>query len=189
MELTRREFLKLCGAGSAGAAFLGMLDPESMLEASPIDIPLKKRWVTEKTTICCYCAVGCGAIVASENGKVVNIEGDPDHPINRGTLCPKGAAMYQIANNERRLNKVLYRAPGAYGWEEKSWDWAIDRIAKNIKKTRDDNWVEWQGSKLVNRTDAVAQLGGAALDNEECYLISKMARALGIVYLEHCARI
>ena len=188
MELTRRDFLKLSGAGAAGAAFLGILDWDSLLEAAPIDIPLRKK-IGEKTTICCYCAVGCGAIVASENGKVINIEGDPDHPINQGALCPKGSAMYQIANNEHRLNKVLYRAPGAYDWEEKPWDWAIDRIAQNIKNTRDANWTERQGSKLVNRTDAIAQLGGAALDNEECYLISKMARALGIVYLEHCARI
>ena len=188
MELTRRDFLKLCGAGTAGATFLGILNWDSLLEAAPIDIPLRKK-IGEKTTICCYCAVGCGAIVASENGKVVNIEGDPDHPINQGALCPKGCAMYQIANNDQRLGKVLYRAPGAYDWEEKSWDWTIERVARNIKQTRDANWTERQGVKLVNRTDAIAQLGGAALDNEECYLISKMARALGIVYLEHCARI
>jgi formate dehydrogenase major subunit len=188
MELTRRDFLKLSGAGTAGAAFLGIFDWDSLLEAAPIDIPLRKK-IGEKTTICCYCGVGCGAIVASENGKVVNIEGDPDHPINEGALCPKGSAMYQIANNERRLNKVLYRAPYSYDWEEVSWDWALDRIAQNIKDTRDANWTEKQDGKLVNRTNAIAQLGGAALDNEECYLISKMARALGIVYLEHCARI
>jgi formate dehydrogenase major subunit len=189
MELSRRDFLKLCGGGAAGAAFLGIVDFNSILEAAIIDIPLRKTWVTEKTTICPYCAVGCGAIVAVENGKVVNIEGDPDHPINQGTLCPKGQALYQVANNERRLSKVLYRAPYNYDWEEKSWDWAIERIARSIKDTRDANWTEWQDGKLVNRTDAIAQLGGAALDNEECYLISKMARALGIVYLEHCARI
>jgi formate dehydrogenase major subunit len=133
--------------------------------------------------------VGCGAIVAAENGKVVNIEGDPDHPINQGALCPKGSAMYQIANNEHRLSKVLYRAPYSYDWEEVPWDWAIERIARNIKNTRDSNWTEKQGGKLVNRIEAIAQLGGAPLDNEECYLLSKMARALGIVYLEHCARI
>jgi formate dehydrogenase major subunit len=188
MELTRRDFLKLCGAATAGAAFLGMLEPNSLLEAAPIDIPLRKK-IGERTTICCYCAVGCGAIVASENGKVINIEGDPDHPINQGALCPKGLAMYQIANNEHRLNKVLYRAPYSYDWEEKSWDWALDRIAQNIKGTRDANWIEWQDGKLVNRTEAIAQLGGAPLDNEECYLLSKMARALGMVYLEHCARL
>ena len=188
MEISRRDFVKLFGGGTAGAAFLGVMDWDSLLEAAPYDIPLRKK-VGELTTICPYCAVGCGQIVATENGKVVNIEGDPDHPINRGSLCSKGSAAYQIANNERRLNKIWYRAPHSQDWEEKSWEWAIPYIARKIKDTRDNNWTEYQGTKLVNRTDAVAQLGGAPLDNEECYLLSKMARALGVVYLEHCARI
>ncbi len=125
-----------------------------------------------------------------DNGKVINIEGDPDHPVNRGAACAKGASMRQLAaDNPRRLSKVLYRAPGASGWEEKRWDWAIDRLAQLIKKTRDANWVAKDGNYTVNRTEAVASIGGAALDNEECYLITKMSRALGLVYLEHQARI
>ncbi len=190
MKLTRRNFLKLCGGTAAGAAFLGMLGPESFLEAAPIDIPLRKR-IGEKTSICCYCGVGCGVIVASdENGKATSIEGDPDHPINQGALCSKGAALIQVTNNERRLDKVLYRAPYSSDWEKVSWDWAIDKIARNIKKTRDENWTyEDEKGRVVNHTEAIGWDGSAVVNNEEAYLFTKFARALGITYLEHCARL
>jgi formate dehydrogenase major subunit len=122
-------------------------------------------------------------------GKVINIEGDPDHPINRGSLCSKGAALSQIPSNERRLTKVRYRAPGSDRWEEKSWSWAIQEIAKRVKATRDATFQATEGANVVNRTLGIAGLGGAALDNEECYTYSKMARAFGVVYLEHQARI
>ena len=132
-------------------------------------------------------------IVHTKNGKVVNIEGDTEHPINEGSLCSKGSAMFQIANNERRLTKVRYRAPGSSKWEEKSWDWAIERIAKLMKETRDRNFVKSETIKgkeyVVNRNDGMAILGAAALDNEECYLLGKFARAMGVGYLEHQARI
>ena len=190
MELTRRDFLKLCGGTAAGAAFLGMVGPESFLEAAPIDIPLRKR-IGEKTTICCYCGVGCGAIVASdENGKAINIEGDPDHPINQGALCSKGAALIQVTNNERRLDRVSYRAPYSSDWEEVSWDWAIDKIARDIKKTRDENWTyKDEKGRVVNHTEAIGWDGSAVVNNEEAYVFTKFARALGITYLEHCARL
>ncbi len=188
MELTRRDFFKLSGAGAAGAAFLGILDWNSLLEAAPIDIPLRKK-LGEKTTICCYCSVGCGAIVASENGKAINIEGDPDHPINQGALCSKGSALIQITNNPRRLDRVLYRAPGAYDWEEVSWDWAIERAARNIKKTRDENWTHSDKGRIVNHTEAIAWDGSGMVNNEAAYLFTKFARTLGITYLEHCARL
>lgn len=150
----------------------------------------KTSMTKETTTICPYCGVGCGLIVSALDGKVVNIEGDPDHPINEGTLCSKGAALYQVANNEHRLNKVLYRAPGATAWEEKSWDWTIQRIAAKMKETRDATFMEKDADGLtVNRTEGIACLGGAALDSEECYAYSKFARSLGVVYLEHQARI
>ncbi|MEE8318967.1 MAG: formate dehydrogenase, partial [Dehalococcoidales bacterium] len=125
------------------------------------------------------------------NGKVMNIEGDPDHPINRGAACAKGASMRQLsADNPWRLNKVLYRAPGGTDWEEKSWDWSLDEIAKRLKNTRDNNFIEQdKNGNIVNRTEAIANLGGSALDNEECYLLAKLTRALGVVYLEHHARI
>ena len=141
------------------------------------------------TTICPYCAVGCGQVISVLNGKVINVEGDSEHPINQGSLCSKGNALYKIANNDRRLDSVLYRTPGGSRWERKSWDWALERIARKIKETRDKNWVKTDDGFTVNRTEAIACLGGAALDNEECYLYSKLARSLGVVYLEHQARI
>lgn len=189
MGFNRRTFLKLCGVGVAGAALakfgLDLKPARANVEAAE----LRLRRGKESSTICPYCAVGCGQIVAVENGKVINIEGDPDHPINQGALCSKGGALYQVANNDQRLTKVLYRAPGGSRWEEKDWDWAIERIARNIKATRDANWIGSENGALVNRTEAVGSLGGAGLDNEECYLISKAMRASGLVYLENQARI
>lgn len=188
MELSRRDFLKASGAGAGGVFLLGAL-PEKVLAASP-RLPLKKQ-LGEKTTICPYDGSGCGFIVATQDGKVVNIEGDPEHPINLGAGCAKGQSMRQLdASNPRRLSKVLYRRPGGTDWEEKSWDWAIDEIAKRIKHTRDSAFIQKDGKGVtVNRCETIANLGGSALDNEECYTLSKMARALGLVYLEHHARI
>ncbi len=188
-QITRRDFLKVSG-GAAGVlaatgVFGGALKPEAVL------IDDRPRWVKETFTICPYDASGCGFICFTDSaGRLVNLEGDPDHPINRGSACSKGAAMAQLHNNSRRLNKVLYRAPGAADWEEKSWDFALDKIARNIKDTRDADFIETDDNGfVVNRNEAVAHLGGAANDNEECYLFVKMARALGMVYIEHQARI
>jgi len=189
MELSRRDFLKASGAGVGGIFLLGALNPNVAL-AKTKSLPLRKR-IGEKATICPYDASGCGFIVAAENGKVVNIEGDPDHPINRGAACAKGASMRQLsADNPWRLSKVLYRRPGGTDWEEKSWDWTLAAIARRIKDTRDAAFIvkDSQG-KVVNRTESIACLGGSALDNEECYLLVKLARALGLVYIEHHARI
>jgi len=190
MELSRRDFLKTSGATIGGILVFGALNPEIAQAVTHKFLPLKKQ-IGESTTICPYDASGCGFIVAAENGKVVNIEGDPDHPINQGGGCAKGASMRQLsADNPWRLSKVLYRRPGGTQWEEKSWDWAMPEIAKRIKETRDKNFVEKDSKgNLVNRTEAIANLGGSALDNEECYLLAKLTRALGIVYLEHHARI
>ena len=189
MELSRREFLKVSGVGVGGFFLFQALDPNAVL-AKARPLPLKKK-IGEKSTICPYDASGCGFLVAAENGKVVNIEGDPDHPINRGAACAKGATMRQLsADNPWRLSKVLYRRPGGTEWEEKSWDWALPEIARRIKDTRDASFIEKDaGGNVVNRTEAVACLGGSALDNEECYLLAKLARALGLVYIEHHARI
>lgn len=189
MELNRRDFLKLSGASSTGVLLLKDFEFDVGAGVPASGIVLKKR-VNEKTTICPYCGAGCGFLVSSENGQVTNIEGDPDHPVNGGGACAKGAALRQVAgDNPWRLSKVLYRAPGAAKWEEKTWEWALGRAAELIKKTRDENWVAKEGNFSVNRTEAIASLGGAALDNEECYLLSKMSRGLGVVYLEHQARI
>ena len=188
-ELSRRDFLKLSGGTTAGLVLFGKLGSSQRLSASIRSFSLKKK-IGEKLSICPFDATGCGFIVASEGGKITNIEGDPEHPINRGGACSKGASLYQIANNERRLSKVLYRAPNGTKWEEKTWEWALDEIAKKIKATRDANWKEKdKDGYVVNRTEAIASLGGASLDNEECYLLSKAMRALGLVYLEHQARL
>jgi formate dehydrogenase major subunit len=139
--------------------------------------------------------VGCGAIVAAQNGRVVNVEGDPDHPVNQGSLCSKGMALAQLNTvdgrvNPRRLQTPLYRAPGSSEWEEKSWEWTLDQIARRIKDTRDASFTETDAEgRTVNRLEAIGSLGGAALDNEECSLISKAMRALGLVFIEHQARI
>jgi formate dehydrogenase major subunit len=190
MELSRRDFLKASGAGIGGVFLLGALSDDAL--ATPVKhIPLKKMG-KETPTICPYDASGCGFIVTADaDGKCINIEGDPDHPINRGAACAKGASMRQLsAENPWRLTKPLYRAPGAADWQPVEWDWALDSIARKIKDTRDAGFIEKDtDGNIVNRTESIACLGGSALDNEECYLLSKMARAIGIVYLEHHARI
>jgi formate dehydrogenase major subunit len=139
--------------------------------------------------VCPFCGVGCGQVVSTQRDTVINIEGDPAHPISEGTLCSKGAAGIQVVNNPRRLQKVLYRAPGGKAWEEKTWDWALERIAARVKDTRDKTFKTTVDGRVVNRTEAIACLGGSALDNEEAYLLVKLMRAMGLVYIEHQARL
>jgi len=186
MAVSRRDFLKGAGGAVLGTSLLDLVLGSSPVHAAPGKLFSKYK---QTTTICPYCAVGCGIICHTKDGELVNTEGDPDHPINEGTLCSKGAALFQVSQNERRLTNVMYRAPGSDKWEEKPWDWAIPRIASLVKKTRDETFRKTDKGKLVNRTEAIATLGGAALDNEECYLYTKLVRALGIVYHEHQARI
>ncbi len=187
MELSRRDFLKLSGA-SAG----GLLLPAGFAAtaaAEGIAFPLHKT-VGEVPTICPYCAVGCGMLVGTNAGKVVNIEGDPDHPISRGSLCSKGGTLSELANSDQRVTKPRYRAPNSEEWEEVEWDWALEQIARKVKDTRDANFIEKDDQgRLVNRLEAIGHVGSAALDNEECSVLVKMMRALGLVYIEHQARI
>jgi len=193
MDLSRRAFLKLSGLTTGG-----MLLPREMAvpKTGMRRLRLRKP-IGESPTICPFCAVGCGAIVAADaSGKtVINIEGDPDHPISQGSLCSKGMALAQLNTidgeiNPRRLQKVKYRAPGSSSWEEKDWNWAFTEIARRIKDTRDKYLIEKDSDgRTVNRLEAIASLGGAALDNEECSLIVKAMRSLGLVYIEHQARI
>jgi formate dehydrogenase major subunit len=186
MDTTRRDFLAYLGrAGAAAGAAVGSAAPA---EAAPVPPP-KTAGATDTTTICPFCGVGCGQVVSVKGGRIVSIEGDRQHPINEGTLCSKGAAAMQVTNNPLRLKTPLYRPPGSDRWEEKSWDWVMPRIAQRVKATRDASFQTEADGTVVNRTEAIASLGGAALDNEECYLLAKAMRALGIVYLEHQARI
>ena len=187
MGLTRRDFLKISGASAAGLFLLDQFDTRTA-HAAPREFPLKHK-IKETYTVCCYCAVGCGAIISTYEDGRIKVEGAPEHPVNEGSLCSKGLAMAQIHQTDGRLNpyrltKPLYRAPNSTDWEEKTWEWMIEAIAIRVKNTRDKHW-----NIKAGRTDALASLGGGELDNEECYLLAKMNRALGIVYLEHCARI
>ena len=183
LKSTRRQFLK---GLTTGTVAIGALTQSGCAPAIP---PLKTRGATETTTVCPFCGVGCGQVVATREGKVINIEGDPAHPISEGTLCSKGASGIQVVNNSRRLQKVLYRAPGGKAWEEKSWDWTLERIAARVKETRDKTFKTSVEGRVANRTEAIACLGGSALDNEEAYLLVKLMRALGLVYVEHQARL
>ena len=190
MLVTRREFLKT-SAVTAGVAITGMGFALAPVEAHAAELRKNLAEAIRTTTICPYCAVGCGLVVDSSGGQVINIEGDSEHPINQGTACSKGSSLYQMANNENRLTTVRYRAPGATEWEELSWEDAISMIAQRIKTTRDaEGAFETTNAagRTVNRTVAIGSLGSAALDNEECWLYQKLLRALGLVYIEHQAR-
>jgi len=175
--------LKLSGAGTAGAVLYSALHPGAALGASHKGIGLHKR-LGEKTTVCSYCGVGCSAIMAVEDGKIVNLEGDPDCPINEGSLCPKGMSLRQVSDNTDRLTAVKHRAAGGSSWTDMSWTEAIAAIAAKIKGTRDSNF-----DATAKRTKAIASVGSVFPNSEEAYLMSKMLRALGIVYMENEARI
>lgn len=197
MNLSRRNFLKLSGVTS-----LGVILGDQLFDLTPVMAQVKSfkiKTAQATPTICPYCSCGCGLLAYVENGNLINMEGDPDNPVNQGSLCSKGASIYQLYVSDTRLTKPLYRAPGATEWEEKDWDWMLDKIVEKAKETRDKNFTVKQtiddpktGEKIeltVNRTDAIASLGGAGLDNEECYILHKLMRSLGVVYLEHQARI
>jgi formate dehydrogenase major subunit len=191
--LTRRDFLRISGVTAAGLTFSGLgfdLTP-AYVYAAELRTELRIKGARETPTVCCYCSVGCGILVSTDSkGKVINAEGDPDHPISEGALCAKGASSYQIAVNENRLSKIRYRAPYSNTWKEVTWEWALVRIASNIKKSRDKSFMEKNADgKVVNRTNGIASVGSAAMDNEECWLYQKFLRSLGLTYIEHQARI
>ena len=191
MELTRRRFIQLTGSAAAGIT-VGALG----FDLIPIKAharEFKLEHARESKTICPYCSVGCGAIVHTRltgDRRTLNIEGDPDHVINRGALCSKGAGLYQFVENKNRLTNPLYRAPHSNTWQEVSWEWALDRIAKRIKQTRDAGFIPKNDmDAVVNRVTNMASMGSAAMDNEECWLYQTLLRALGLVYIEHQARL
>src|SRR5437870_6381702 len=185
-DVSRRDFLRTTAAG--GFSLGGMLGLGLDLRAAQAEVRrLKIADAKEVPSVCPYCAVGCGQLVAVRDKKIINIEGNPESPINRGTLCPKGAATYQLAVNPLRVTRVWYRAPGATDWDKtKTLDWAMKRIAELTQKTRDASFREWWEApaardapptrKRVNHTLAIASLGGATNDNEWNYVQCKLMR-------------
>ena len=140
-------------------------------------------------SICPYCAVGCGQLIYVKDGEITDIEGDPDSPISRGRLCPKGAATYQLVTGSHRVTEVMYRAPCSKEWRTIPLAEAMEMVAQRVKKARDENWEQEVDGEVVNRTMSFAHLGGATLDNEENYLIKKLFTSLGAVQIENQARI
>jgi formate dehydrogenase major subunit len=193
MDESRRDFLKVATVGGAAAAILGFdLQPAYAQLRT-----LKIARANETRSTCPYCSVSCGVIIytigdraKNVTAQVVHVEGDPDHPINRGTLCPKGSSLQQDIQNERRLLKPQVRRPGGTDWEDISWDQAISEIAAKVKKTRDDDFIETdKDGHRVNRCESIAFTGGCTDTNEFNYLVVKSMRALGVTHLENQARV
>jgi len=193
METSRRDFLKIAAIGGAAATAFGFdLKPAYAQLAE-----LKIARAAETRSTCPYCSVSCGVIIYTIGDKaknvtpqVIHVEGDPDHPINRGTLCPKGASLEQDILNPRRLLKPQVRRPGGTDWEDISWDDALSEIAQRVKKTRDDTFVEKDANgKTVNRCEGIAFTGGCTDTNEFNYLVVKTMRSMGVCYLENQARV
>jgi formate dehydrogenase major subunit len=192
-DVTRRQFLGLsaAGAGVAGVSALGF----DLTKAAGVRQHLRIEGATVSHSVCPYCAVGCSLLAYTKkdpSGKVelLQIEGDPDSPVNEGTLCPKGASSLQLAISRRRVESPLYRAPGATKWDKVSWDFTLDKLAQNIKASRDRTFVTQDANgNVVNRCEGIAFAGGAAFSSEEGYLATKLMRGLGIVHLEQQARV
>jgi len=193
MEVSRRTFVKAGVLGGVGLTVFGF-DAAPLLAQTQ---GLKISRTTETRSTCPYCAVSCGVIIHTIGDKaknvtpqVVHVEGDPDHPINRGTLCPKGSSLQQDIMNDRRLTKPQVRRPGATQWEDISWDKAIDEIAHLVKKTRDATFIEQDSEgRTVNRLESIAFTGGCTDTNEFNYLVVKTMRSLGLTYIENQARV
>lgn len=199
MDLTRRGFFK-----AAGAAFATTMAFELTSQTPAYAVEPSAEWklvnTVEYTNICCYCAGGCGSLCSVREGELINLEGDPDHPINQGGLCPKGATMFQLRNivdpetreivkNPDRVTRPMVRRPGASQWEEITWDDAVAEIARKVKDTRDATFVETENGLTVNYTPGIASLGGSQENSEEEYLILKAMRSLGIIAIDNQARV
>jgi formate dehydrogenase major subunit len=192
MSLSRREFLRASAAGIGPGTALGSLVGlgASLAPATARAQQLRIKDAKATPSVCPYCSVGCATIVHTIEGEIVNIEGDLRSPHTEGCLCPKGAAIYQLHKNPNRATKVLHRKPGATRWEEVELEWAMDRVAALVKKTRDETFVErLPDGRLVNHTTAIFALGGATLDNEWNHMQQKLMRGLGVVAIENQARI
>lgn len=191
MDVSRRGFLKLSVAAASGTALGGLIGSGVNLGptvARAQELRIKDAKVTP--SLCPYCSVGCATLVHTVNEQIVNIEGDPRSPHNEGTLCPKGAAIFQLHVNPNRPTQVLHRAAGAADWEIWDLERAMTRIAELVKKTRDESFIEkLPNDKLVNMTPAIFSLGGATLEAEFNHVHQKLMRGLGIVAIENQARI
>jgi formate dehydrogenase major subunit len=193
MELSRRNFLRGAMLGGAGISLLGFDLKPAVAQLKE----LKMARATETRSTCPYCSVSCGILIYTIGDKaknvtpqVIHVEGDPDHPINRGTLCPKGASLEQDILNPRRLLKPQVRRPGSDHWEDIAWAQAIDEIAQRVKKTRDDTFIEKDAQgRTANRCETLAWIGGCTDTNEFNYLVVKSMRALGLTYMENQARV
>jgi formate dehydrogenase major subunit len=187
MELSRRGFLKL-SAGTALGGLVGLGADLAPVVARAQELRIKDAKVYP--SVCPYCAVGCGTLVHVKDGRIVNIEGNPDSPVNRGTLCPKGAATFQLHVNPNRATRVLHRAPGAKEWEVWPLEKAMDRVAELVKRTRDDTFQErTPDGRPLMQTLGIFSLGGATMDNEWNHVQQKLLRGLGVVAIENQARI
>jgi len=191
-DVTRRQFLGLgaAGTGALGVSALGF----DVAKAAGVKRDLRIEGATVSHSVCPYCAVGCSLLAYTKKtaGKVelLQIEGDPDSPVNEGTLCPKGASSLQLAVSRRRVPGPLYRAPGATEWKPVSWDFTLDKLAQNVKASRDRTFVTTDANgNTVNRCEGIAFAGGAAFSSEEGYLAAKLMRGLGVVHIEQQARV
>src|SRR5262245_24039759 len=187
-SVTRRGFLRGAVASTAVGGLLALDADLRPTVARAQELRIANARVTP--SVCCYCSVGCGLLVHTVDGQIVNVEGNPASPINEGTLCPKGAAIFQLHVNPNRLTRVLHRAPGAAQWEEWELDRAMDRVAELVKTARDQTFLEsLPNGKRVMMTPGIFSLGGALLDDEWNHVHQKLMRGLGIVAIENQARI
>ena len=195
MQVSRRQFFKVCAAGvsSSSLAVLGFSPTDALAEVRTF----KLARTTETRNTCPYCSVGCGILIYSLGDKsknahaeVMHIEGDPDHPVNRGTLCPKGAGLLDFVHSPNRLKSPEYRAPGSKEWKRISWDEAFTRIAKLMKDDRDKNFIAKNDKgETVNRWVSTGMLAASASSNETGYLTQKIARSLGMLAFDNQARV
>jgi formate dehydrogenase major subunit len=187
--ISRRDFFKAgaAGAGAVGVSALGF----DLAEATRVKQSLRIAGARESHSVCPYCAVGCSLVAyTDDHGRLLQIEGDPDSPVNEGRLCPKGASAMQLAVAANRVPSVKYRGPGATQWQDISWDKALDMIADRFKASRDRTFVARDAAgSTVNRCEGIAFAGGAAFSSEEGYLATKLMRGLGLVHLEQQARV
>ncbi|NPD32195.1 twin-arginine translocation signal domain-containing protein [Eggerthellaceae bacterium zg-997] len=200
MGITRRGFLKATGLAAAGSLTYGLSTQSEAFAFNTERDEWKLVNTEEYTNICCYCSGGCGVICSVRDGELVNLEGDPDHVVNEGTLCPKGATMFQLRNvvdpktgkmmhNPNRVTSPKVRRPFTSEWVDISWDDAAKEIAAHIKKTRDESFITEENGVTVNYTPAIGSMGGSQLNSEETYLVLKLMRSLGIVALDNQARV